>query len=385
MPQFSTEQEAFLDAVRRMVDRAVRPIAAEIDETERFPAELVPIYGDMGLLQLWTPEEYGGPGGNLTLMCIAREEIARASLACSMMVAQNALGMVYPLTRFGSEEQRRRWLPDIAKGRTITAVALTEPQGGSDAAGLRTRATRQGSDWIINGSKAWITFASLAEWILVYARSGDPASRGFSGISAFLVDAKTPGIRIEPRERLMGMHGLPNCMIHFDDVRVPAENLIGDEGRGFIQAMKIFEINRPSVAAMAVGLAQGALDAAAAYAREREAFGQPIAGFQGIQFMLADMAIRIEAARALVYDIAAQVDAGNLDRLNERASMAKCFATDVAMQVTTDAVQVFGGAGYSRDHPVERMMRDAKLLQIYEGTNQIQRVVIAGSLLKNAG
>ena len=377
---FSETHIALRNAVRKMVDKEVRPIAAEIDRNDRIPDRLIDIFGDMGLLQIWVPEQYGGPGGDLTSACIAREEIAKASEACALLAGQTSIAMVLPLLHFGTEEQRARWLPLISKGRTLTAVAITEPEAGSDVGSMQTAARRDGGDYVINGQKCYITWGSVAHYVLVFARtSGD---KGFRGISCFIVDTKTPGFRVGRLDEKMGLNGVPNAELFFEDLRVPAENMVGPEGGGFIAAMRILDMNRPTIGAASVGLAQGALDAAIAYAKERRQFGRPIGEFQGIQWMIADMAMRVEAARALVYECCRQIDSGDFSRLSEMSSMAKCYASDVAMQVTTDAVQIFGGAGYMKVHPVERMMRDAKINQIFEGTNQIQRIVIAKELLK---
>ncbi len=374
------EQLAFQDNVRRMAAKHVAPIAAEIDEHDRFPLEIVKLFGEMGLMQLWVPERYGGPDGNLTMVCIAREEIARYSPSCSSIAGLNTM-FVMPLLHFGSEEQRKRYLPEIAKGGVVTAIAISEPQAGSDASALNTRAVKDGGCYVLNGRKQWCSYGVEAEYIVVMARTSDGV--GADGISAFIVEPKkTPGITFGRHERKMGYRGAPNTPIFFDNARIPAENLIGEEGKGFRSAMRALDLNRPTIGAQAVGLAQGAMDVSVAYAKERKQFKKAIAEFQGIQFMLADMAIQIEAARALVYECARAGDAGDWKRLNVLASMAKCFGSDMAMRVTTDAVQVFGGYGYVMDNPVERMMRDAKLMQIFEGTNQIQRVVIARELLK---
>lgn len=378
----SEELAPFRDAVSRMVERHVRPIAAEIDETDRFPRELVEVYGDMGLLQHWVPEAYGGPGGNLTALCVAKHEIAKTSFAASLLAGNTSIGLVLPLLHFGTEAQRQRWLPEVARGRILSAVAMTEPHAGSDVAAMRTRAVRDGASYVINGEKCFITFGSVANWVMVYARTAE--GKGARGISAFLVDPRTPGFRVGRNERKMGVGGIPNVQLFFDDLRVPEENRIGAEGEGFRASMRALDLNRPTVAASAIGLGQGALDVALAYARERHAFGQPIAGFQGLQWMLADMAMQLEAARALLFACTREADAGEFSRLNMLSAMAKCFGSDVAMKVTTDAVQVLGGVGYLRDYPVERMMRDAKINQIWEGTNQIQRVVIARHLLGQA-
>lgn len=374
------EQLAFQDNVRRMAAKHVAPIAAEIDETDRFPREIVDLFGDMGLMQLWVPERYGGPEGNLTMVCIAREEIARYSPACSSIAGLNTM-FVMPLLHFGSEEQRKKYLPEIAKGGVVTAIAISEPQAGSDASAISTRAVKEGDSYLLNGRKQWCSYGVEAEYIVVMARTSDGI--GADGISAFIVEPKkTEGITFGRHERKMGYRGAPNTPIFFDNVRVPAENLIGEEGKGFRSAMRALDLNRPTIGAQAVGLAQGAMDVSVAYSKERKQFKKAIAEFQGIQFMLADMAMQIEAARALVYECARAGDAGDWKRLNVLASMAKCFGSDMAMRVTTDAVQVFGGYGYVMDNPVERMMRDAKLMQIFEGTNQIQRVVIARELLR---
>ncbi len=377
---FSPEQLEFRDSIRRMVDKHVVPIAAEIDENDRFPDELLPVFGDMGLMQLWVPEKYGGPNGNLTLTCMAREEISRVSPACGSIAGLNTM-FTMPLLHFGSEEQRQRFLPVLAKGGVVTAIAISEPQAGSDVSAMTTKAVRDGDAYVINGRKQWCSYGCIADFIVLMARTSGQS--GAEGISAFVLEPKTMnGISFGRHERKMGWRGAPNTPIFLDNVRVPIANLIGEEGKGFKASMRALDMNRPTIGAQAVGLAQGALDASIAYAKERKQFKRSISEFQGVQFMLADMAMQIEAARTLVYECARLGDAGDFERLPMLASMAKCFASDVAMKVTTDAVQIFGGYGYTKDYPVERMMRDAKLAQIFEGTNQIQRVVIARHLLK---
>lgn len=377
--QFTEEQIAFQDTIRRMAEKHVAPIAAEVDENDRFPTELVELFGEMGLMQLWIPEKYGGPEGNLTMMCIAREEISRYSPACGSIAGLNTM-FIMPLLHFGSEEQRQRFLPPVAKGGVVTAIAISEPQAGSDVSAMTTRAVRDGDSYIINGRKQWCSYGVEADYIVVMARTS--GERGAEGISAFVVEPKKmAGITFGRHERKMGWRGAPNTPIFFDNVRVPAENLIGQEGKGFKASMRALDLNRPTIGAQAVGLAQGALDVSIAYAKERKQFKQRIGDFQGVQFMLADMYMNIEATRALVYECARAGDEGDLHRLNMLASVAKCFGSDMAMKVTTDAVQIFGGYGYTKDYPVERMMRDAKLAQIFEGTNQIQRMVIARHLL----
>jgi alkylation response protein AidB-like acyl-CoA dehydrogenase len=377
---FTEEQLAFRDSIQRMAEKHVKPIAAEVDANDRFPLELVQLFGEMGLMQLWVPERYGGPEGNLTMMCIAREEISRHSPAIGSIAGLNTM-FIMPLLHFGSEEQRQRFLPVVAKGGVVTAIAISEPQAGSDVSAMSTRAVRDGDSYVINGRKQWCSYGVAAEFILLMARTS--GTSGAEGISAFILEPKTmKGITFGRHERKMGWRGAPNTPIFLDNVRVPAENLVGEEGKGFKASMRALDLNRPTIGAQAVGLAQGALDASVAYAKERKQFKRSIAEFQGIQFMLADMVMNIEAARALVYECARAGDAGDWQRLNVLASMAKCFGSDMAMKVTTDAVQIFGGYGYTMDYSVERMMRDAKLAQIFEGTNQIQRVVIARHLLK---
>ena len=377
---FTEEQLAFRDSVRRMAEQRVAPIAAEIDEKDRFPTELVKLFGEMGLMQLWVPEKYGGPEGNLTMVCIAREEISRFSPAAGSIAGLNTMFSM-PLLHFGSEEQRQRFLPKIAAGGVVTAIAISEPQAGSDVSAMTTRAVKDGDSYVINGRKQWCSYGVEAEYIALMARTA--GETGADGISCFVIEPKKmKGISFGRHERKMGWRGAPNTPIFLDNVRVPAENLIGEEGKGFRASLRALDMNRPTIGAQCVGLAQGAMEASIAYAKERKQFKRAIAEFQGIQFMLADMAMNIEAARALVYECARAGDTGDFARLNMLASMAKCFSSDMAMRVTTDAVQVFGGYGYTMAYPVERMMRDAKLAQIFEGTNQIQRMVIARDLLK---
>ncbi len=378
--RFTEEHVAFRDSVRRMVEQHLAPIVPDLEATDRFPSELVPVFGDMGLLQLWLPEEYGGPGGNLTLVCIAKEEIAKVSLAASTLCANNSISFILPILNHGTEEQKRRYLPLAAGGRLISAIAITEPQTGSDVSSLRTRAVRDGDHWVINGQKSWITWGGDAHYVMLFARTSDaPGSRG---ISAFIVDTKTPGFRIGRKEPKMGRHGSPSHELFFEDMRVPADCLLGEEGTGFLACMKTLDLNRPTIAAGSLGLAQGALDAAVAYSKVRTQFGKPISQFQGIQFKLADMAIKVEVARNMLYNCAEEIDSGDHSRLNLLSSITKCFVTDAAMEVTVDAVQVLGAYGYSTEFPVERMMRDAKVNQIIEGTNEIHRMIIARRLLE---
>ncbi|WP_244832020.1 acyl-CoA dehydrogenase family protein [Caballeronia sp. TF1N1] len=370
---------AIRDSVRRMVQKHVVPLVASMEAEDRFPQELVPVFGDMGLLQLWLPEEYGGPGGNLKTVCIVKEEIAKVSLAAATLCGNNSISFVLPLLHFGTEEQKSRLLPLAAEGRLVSAIAVTEPQSGSDVSSIRTRAVRDGDSYVINGQKNWITWGGHAHYVLVFARTSEAG--GSDGISAFLVDTTTPGFRLGRQEHKMGRHGAPNHELFFDDMRVPADCRLGAEGEGFKACMKVLDLNRPTIAATSLGLAQGALDVAVAYAKDRRQFGRPIAEFQGMQFKLADMAIKVEAARNLLYNCADEIDSGDHSRLNMLSSITKCFVTDIAMEVTTEAVQVLGSYGYSKEFPVERMMRDAKLNQIIEGTNEIHRLIVARRLL----
>jgi acyl-CoA dehydrogenase len=377
MELLTDTQEALLDSLQRVVDKEIAPIAQEMDETEEFPVHLIKVFGELGLMQARVPEAYGGPGLDLTTTCMAKELVARTSATGAQLINQNTISFVLPLLHFGTEAQRQKWLPLVAKGGVVSSVAITEPHAGSDVGAMKTRAVRDGDDYVINGQKCFITMAPLADYITLFAKTGTEGKRGVDNISCFIVDMKSPGISLGTREKMMGQRGTPHSDIYFDNVRVPVANRMGEEGKGFLSCMHILDLNRPTVAATAIGLAQGAYDIALAYAKDRKAFGKAIGDFQGIQFMLADMHMQIEAARALLYRCTRAIDAGRLERLTEMASMVKCFCTDVAMKVTTDAVQILGGHGYVRGNHVERMMRDAKVLQIYEGTNQIQRMVIA--------
>ncbi|WP_370322107.1 acyl-CoA dehydrogenase family protein [Oricola sp.] len=371
----------FQDSVRRMVEKEVAPIAAKIDQDDDMPHSLVPIFGELGLVQIMVPEEYGGPGGTLTMACMAKEEVAKASFAVSHLVGATSIAMALPLTHYGTEEQRKKYLPEIAEGRTLTCIGLTEPHTGSDVSGIKTTAKRDGDDYVINGQKVFITKADQAKYILLFARTSE--GKGNDGISSFIVPMDTAGVKIGGSPKKMGLRGIKNCDLFFEDVRVSAENMVGEEGQGFKNAMGVLNLNRPTVAAAAIGIAQASLDASLGYAKDRVQFGRPIAEFQMVQGMLADMAIQIEAARALLYKVTALIDSDPTDpKVPMMSSMVKTFASDMAMKVTTDAVQVFGGAGYLQDHPVERYMRDAKVCQIYEGTNQIQRLIIARSMIK---
>ena len=366
-----------------MVERDIWPIATELDATDRFPAELVSAFASLQLLQLWLPKEYGGPGGNMTRVCIAREETGKALLAASVLCSNNALGIILPLLHFGTEEQRQRFFPLVAAGKLITCTAMTEPLTGSDVASMQTRAARQADgSYVLNGHKSWVTWAAHADYVLVFAKTSEGVAH--DSISAFLVDTSLPGFRVGRREVKMGRNGAPNYDIFFDKLVVPALNRIGEEGKGFKACMQILDLNRPAVAACSLGLAQSALDIALAYANQRAQFGRPVGQFQGMQFKLADMAMKIEAARCMLYSACEEIDSGDMSRLSLLASMTKCYVSDVAMEVTTEALQVLGSYGYSREYPVERMMRDAKVNQLLEGTNEIHRMLIGKRMLADA-
>jgi alkylation response protein AidB-like acyl-CoA dehydrogenase len=374
------ELTMYRDSIRRFAQREVAPHAVSIDEDDHVPEDLINKFGEMGLIQIYVPEEYGGPGGTLTQACIAKEEIARVSFSASHLVGATSIAMALPLIHYGTSAQRDKYLPEVATGNVIASIAITEPHTGSDVSGIQTSAKRDGKgNFVINGQKTFITNSNLSKYVLLFARTAE--GKGRNGITSFIVPTDTPGFVRGKAANKMGMRGIKCLDLFFDNIVVPEENILGTENNGFKNAMHVLNLNRPTVAASAIGLAQGAMDAALAYAKERKQFGQPIANFQAIQFMLADMAIEIAAARALLYEACRVIESGDVARTAAMASMVKTFASDMAMRVTTEAVQVFGGAGYLRDHPVERMMRDAKITQIYEGTNQIQRLIIARALM----
>jgi len=373
----SDEQRMIRDLARKVAREKVAPHAAHVDETETYPEASVQALIDSGLYGIWAPEEYGGGAMGCLALSLACEEVAYACAATGTQYLDQALGGL-PIVSAGTEAQKRKYLPRLATGELLSAYSLSEPEAGSDAAGLRTTARRQGDHYVLNGSKQWCTNGDHAGVICVFA-TVDPAKRA-KGITAFLVEAGTPGFTVGKKERKMGIRGSPTVALHFADCAIPVEQRLGAEGEGFAIAMRTLDVTRPATGALALGIGQAALDAALGYARERRQFGQRIGDFQGIQFMLADMAMQVHAARLMIHHAARQVDAGFSGNTYE-ASMAKCWAADAAMKVTTDAVQVFGGYGYTREFPVERFMRDAKIMQIYEGTNQIQRVVIARELL----
>ena len=372
------EHGALREAVRALVDDKIAPRAAEIDETGEFPQDVYEALVAADLHAIHVPEEYGGQGGDALAACIVIEEVARACAASSLIPAVNKLGSM-PLLVSGSEEVKQAYLPPLARGEGMFSYGLSEPEAGSDAGGMRTRAVRDGDDWVIDGGKRWITNAGVSKFYTVMAVT-DPEKRTRGGITAFVIEDGDDGFSYGAHERKLGIHGSPTRELYFDNVRIPDTRRVGDVGDGFGVAMRTLDHTRVTIGAQAVGIAQGALDYAVGYAKERKQFGKAIAEFQGLQFMLADMAIKLEAARQMVYVAAAKSERGDAD-LTFFGAAAKCFASDVAMEVTTDAVQVLGGYGYVKDYPVERMMRDAKITQIYEGTNQIQRLVVARQLL----
>ncbi len=375
----STDEEAMiLDVVRQLVKERVEPRAAAIDADGEFPWDIKQLFAENDLLGIPFPAEYGGLGGSFVTYVKVVEEVSKACASSALIIAVQELGAL-PILIGGSDEQKRRWIPDLASGAKIAAYALTEPGSGSDAAGsMRTKARRDGDAYVLDGTKIWITQGSVADVVTVFAVT-DP-SKGANGISAFVVEKDTPGFAVGKLEKKMGIRGSPTVELSFENCRVPAANLLGEEGQGFKIAMKVLDKSRPGIAAQALGIAQGALDYATEYTKQRVAFGKPISQQQGLQFMLADMKTEVEAARLLLYEAARKCDESASD-VTTWAAMAKLKCGDVAMSVTTDAVQLLGGYGYSTEYPVERMMRDAKITQIYEGTQQIQRIVIARSMV----
>jgi alkylation response protein AidB-like acyl-CoA dehydrogenase len=379
VPATQDDDEALiLGAVRDLVREKVAPRAAEIDASGEFPWDVQKLFAENDLLGIPLPSEYGGLGGTFRTYVKVVEEVAKACATSALIVAVQELGAL-PILIGGSEEQKQRFIPKLASGEWIPAYALTEAGSGSDAAGsMRMRARRDGDDYVLDGTKIWITQGSIADIVTVFART-DP-ERGPNGISAFVVEKGTPGFAVGKLEKKMGIRGSPTVELVFDGCRVPAANRLGAEGEGFKIAMKVLDKSRPGIAAQALGIATGALEYATEYLKGRVAFGKPLSQQQGLQFMLADMKTEVEAARLLLYEAARKCDEGAAD-ITTWAAMAKLKCGDVAMSVTTDAVQLLGGFGYSTEYPVERMMRDAKITQIYEGTQQIQRIVIARSMV----
>jgi alkylation response protein AidB-like acyl-CoA dehydrogenase len=381
MDYFLTEDQVMIkELTRQIAEEKVVPVREELDEKEEFPWEIMKVLARSDLFGLFIPEEYGGLGKGCLELCIAVEELSRACLGVSTTYAANALG-TYPILLFGSDEQKKKYLPDIAKGKRLVAFGLTEPNAGSDAAGIQTTARLEGNEYILNGTKQWITNGGEAEIYTIMAMTD--RSKGARGASAFIVEKGSPNFHFGKKEKKMGIRASATRELIFDNCKIPRDNIIGKEGFGFVVAMKTIDNSRTGVGAQGVGVAQGAFEEAVKFARQRIQFGQPVISFQAVQHMLADMATEIETARALVYSVARYVDSGAKE-ITKESAMAKVFATDMAMRVTTNAVQVMGGSGYMREYPVEKMMRDAKILQIYEGTNQIQRNVIGQALIREA-
>ncbi|MFC5063686.1 acyl-CoA dehydrogenase [Actinomycetospora atypica] len=372
------ERAALRESVRALCEKEIQPFAAEVDLNARFPQEARDALTSAGFHAIHIPEQYQGEGADSIVACMVIEEVARVDASASLIPAVNKLGSM-PIILSGSEELKQKVLPTIASGESMISYALSEREAGSDTVSMRTRAQADGDDWILNGTKCWITNGGISDWYTVMAKT-DP-DKGSNGISAFVVHKDDPGFSVGPGEHKLGIKGSPTTEIYFENCRIPGDRIIGEPGTGLKTAFATLDHTRPTIGAQAVGIAQGALDAAVDYVRERKQFGKAIAEFQGVQFMLADMAMKIEAARHLVYVAAAKAERGEAN-IGLIASASKCFASDTAMEVTTDAVQLFGGAGYTTDFPVERMMRDAKITQIYEGTNQIQRMVMARKVLK---
>ena len=376
--QLPEEHVALREAIRALALKEIEPYAADVDERSRFPEEALKALTASGFNAIHVPEQYGGQGADSVAACIVIEEVARVDASASLIPAVNKLGTM-GLILNGSEELKQQVLPSIASGEAMASYALSEREAGSDAAAMKTRARKDGDNWVINGTKCWITNGGKSTWYTVMAVT-DP-DMGAHGISAFMVHKDDPGFTVGPLEKKLGIKGSPTAELYFEDCTIPADRIIGEPGTGFKTALETLDHTRPTIGAQAVGIAQGALDQAIEYTKQRRQFDRPISTFQGVEFMIADMAMSIMAARLMVYTSAARAERGEKN-LGFISSASKCFASDVAMQVTTDAVQLCGGAGYTRDFPVERMMRDAKITQIYEGTNQIQRVVMSRALLR---
>ncbi|WP_043620802.1 acyl-CoA dehydrogenase family protein [Nonomuraea candida] len=377
------EHDMLRETVRALADEKIAPHAAEIDETEEFSWDVYKALVAADLHAVHVPEQYGGAGADALATVIVIEEVARACASSSLIPAVNKLGTV-PLLLSASEELKSRYLAPVARGEAMFSYALSEPEAGSDAAAMKTRAVADGDSYVLNGTKMWITNAGVSEYYTLMAVT-DP-SAGARGISAFVVEKSDEGVSFGPKEKKLGIKGSPTRQVILDNVRIPADRMVGAPGTGFKTALATLDHTRITIAAQALGIAQGALDFAIGYVKERKQFGRPIADFQGLQFMIADMSMKLEAARQLTYHAAAKSEramAGEPQKdLTFLSSAAKCAASDAAMEITTDAVQLLGGYGYTKDFPVERMMRDAKITQIYEGTNQIQRMVMARQLLK---
>jgi butyryl-CoA dehydrogenase len=378
------EQKTIRDLARTIAEEKVKAVRARYDEENIFPWDIVEELAKVDLFRVFIPAAYDGvleQGYGVTNMCLVTEELSKACAGIALAFAGTALG-TFPILLFGSEEQKKTYLPRIASGKTLAAFGLTEPMAGSDASAIRTTARREGDEYVLNGTKVFITNGGEAEVYTVVALTNP--EKGARGASCFIVEKGTPGFSFGKKEKKMGIHASVTAELIFDGARVPAASLLGREGMGFIVAMKTFDISRPGVGAQALGIAEGALEETLRYVHHRHQFGQSVINFQGLQWMLADLATQIEAAKALIYGLADRVDRGDTKDIGHLSAMAKVFASDVAMKVTTDCVQIFGGYGYMTDYPVEKMMRDAKITQIYEGTNQIQRNVIGSWLVKES-
>lgn len=376
-----TETQVMIrDLCKQIANEKIKPLREKFDETGEFPWDMMKVFAEADLFGLSIEEQYGGMGGGVMETVIAVEELSKVCAGIALGLAATGLG-TYPIILYGNDEQKKKYLPRIAAGKSLAAFGLTEAEAGSDAGGIKTTAKLDGNEYVINGTKQWITNGGEADIYTVIAMSNK--AKGPRGASAFIIEKGTPGFTFGKKENKMGIRASITRELVFQDVRIPKENLLGREGVGFMVAMKTLDKSRPGVAAQALGIATGALDEAVRYSRERRQFGKPISSFQGLQFMMADMATQVEAARALVYQAARYIDTG-AKNMSGISAMAKLFASDVAMRVTTDAVQILGGYGYMKEYPVEKMMRDAKITQIYEGTNQIQREVIALNLIKEA-
>ncbi|MBM7366640.1 acyl-CoA dehydrogenase [Gordonia hydrophobica] len=376
--QLPEEHQALRDAIRALAEKEIAPHAKDVDENARFPEEARAALVANGFNAVHVPEQFEGQGADSVAACIVIEEVARVDVSASLIPAVNKLGTM-GLILSGSDELKAQVLPSIASGEAMASYALSEREAGSDAASMKTRARKDGDSWVLNGSKCWITNGGKSTWYTVMAVT-DP-EKGANGISAFMVHKDDPGFTVGPLEHKLGIKGSPTAELYFENCTIPADRIIGAEGTGFKTALATLDHTRPTIGAQAVGVAQGALDAAIEYVKDRKQFGKTLSQFQGVEFMIADMAMKVEAARLMVYTAAARAERGE-GNLGFISSASKCLASDVAMEVTTDAVQLFGGAGYTTDFPVERMMRDAKITQIYEGTNQIQRVVMSRALLR---
>ncbi|MEJ5301047.1 MAG: acyl-CoA dehydrogenase family protein [Thermodesulforhabdaceae bacterium] len=383
MDYFLTDEQKLLQEIAyEIVRERIRPVRAELDEKEEFPWEIMKDLAQADLFGIWIPEEYGGLGMGILENCLVVEQLARGCIGIATTYAASGLG-AYPIILFGSEELKRKYLPPIARGEKLAAFALTEPGAGSDVSAIRTRAIRVGDEYILNGTKQWITNGGEADIYSVFAIT-DPA-KGPRGASCFVLEKGDPGFSFGKKEQKLGIRASATRELIFSDCRIPKDRLVGREGMGFIIAMKTFDKSRPGIGALGVGLAQEALDISAEYARKRIQFGKPIISFQVIQHKLADMATKVEAARSLIYSAARYLDRGDPPDASKIAAMCKIFASDVAVQVALEAVQILGGYGYMRDYPVEKLLRDSKILQIYEGTNEIQRNIIGQELNKEYG